>query len=237
MLNKRFRSIILLSLSFSCISSSVDSCEENKIEVENSEPSKKNKNINIAKYSLPFIVVLTCGGVCLYLKESKSDQILRQDLEKDLECDIINYLDGDKISLTRSEIRRYSSAYSHLLAKIDQDNEVKEEKVYDKLRACALFLIRSHARLRRKYKILDHDVITGDTERYRNRNEECPLSKKLQNFKKSDSKNIYENKDYLKYIWASYDQCINIGPSGPWGWYIRLNQKNMEFYYENCKPI
>jgi len=242
MFNKRFRSTILfLSFSYGC-SAVVNEQVENKTEIDSLESSDEKKSFDLSKiikYSLPFVPVLAglaAYGIYSYTKESESDKILRQDLENDLECDIINYLDGDKISLTRSEIKKYSSAYSNFLSRLDKDEEVKKEGVYVQLRACALFLIRSHARLSRKHKVLNHDVITDDTERYKNTCGKCPLSKKLQNYQGNDYK-YWESKDYLKYIWSSYDQWVIIGPDGPWGWYIKLHQKDMKLYYENCKPI
>lgn len=191
--------------------------------------------IPIVKYSLPLAATLL-GGLIYHLcfKESEFDKVLRQDLENDVECNIINYLDGDKISLTRSEIRRYSAAYSNLLSRLDKNREVKDEKVYDKLRACALFFIRTDARLKRTKSKATYE----ETRRYFTDKGICTLSKKLAG-KFADRKIRYDN-DYLYYhLEGHHDLSIDVGPSGPWGWTTHFGpfgSQDIVFRYENCKP-
>lgn len=232
MLYKRLKSIVLLSLSLFSICHAADNEEENN----SSMIIPIIKYCSLAALPVSILCYYIGGKIYHYVKKSKLDKLLEQDLEKNVECNIINYLDGDKISLTKDEIKRYSSAYNDLLFELNENmfHDFKKEEVYDKLKACALFLIRTDARLKRKSKKLTNKAIDEDVKRYQGGTNSCILSKLCF---ENNSGNISEREDYLNYVYTSYKLTVSVGPEGPWGWVINFSPKELTFRYENCKPI
>ena len=208
MLNKQFKSTVLVSL----FAASVCPVIEAK-----TNPDKINQLKNIVKLSVPFLIA-SAGIVCLCTKPSQ----LENDLKK--KSEIINYIDKDKISLTKEEIKKYSPIYDDFLSKLYNDSRVIGDELRNILKESALFLIRSHVRLSRNNQSISDDVIDSDVKRYRNPKRSynaCTLSKPYSRTPRDEN--------YLAYIRQKKDMTVLISL---YGWEIKSNFEKFDIYYD-----
>lgn len=219
MSHKQFKSTALVSLL--ALSSACSAMANETITSKTSKMKTPGKNKSIAsiiKYSALASAVLVSAGLgYLYLG--------RPQLESDLkvESEIINYIDGDDISLTSDEIKKYSPAYSRFLSNINNDYRlmVRHGKIF---KECALFLIRSHARLIRQNKKISDNIVDSDTNRYKQKNNSyyaCTLSKPYLRTPKDDN--------YLAYLRDKKDMTVLVGLGG---WEIKANLDKFDLYYD-----